>query len=327
MSTDASFMEAALEKSRESRRIAPPNPWVGCILVDANGTVIATGATEAPGHRHAEVVAIEAAGGTARGATAYVTLEPCSHVGRTAACSDALIAAGVTRVVVAIEDPDSHVRGSGLTALRHAGITVELGVGAESVASELAPYLWHRRTGRPYVVAKVAATLDGVVAMADGASQWITSRGAREDAHELRADSQAILVGAGTVRSDDPRLTARTAAGTFEPLRVVLGTAPATAQVHPCLERHGDLGPILDELGERGVLQLLVEGGPRTLSVFAADNLVNKFVWYVAPAWAGSRETSGALSALGTATMASLRRGRVSDVRRVGDDVRIDVEV
>lgn len=327
MFSHAELMADAASEGDKARLHAPPNPWVGALVVDARGVIVAAGHTQAPGESHAEVEALRRAGDAARGATMVVTLEPCCHVGRTGPCVDAIVAAGVARVVVAIEDPDPRVSGQGIARLRASGVDVEVGVGAEMVRAQLAPYLWHRVTGRPYVVAKVASTLDGVVAMADGSSQWITGVDARRDAHVLRAQSQAIAVGAGTVRHDDPALTARLGDIVLEPLRVVLGHAPESARVRPCLERTGDLGHILDELGEHDVLQLLVEGGPTTLSAFVEAGLVNHVVWYVAPALAGGRDTLAALKGLSTPTMEFLRRGRMMDVRRVGDDVRIDVEV
>ena len=192
-----------------------------------------------------------------------MTLEPCSHHGRTGPCADALIAAGVARVVVAVADPDPQVAGAGLARLEAAGVAVEVGCRADEVADQLAPYLHHRRTGRPLVVLKLAATLDGRTAAADGTSQWITGVEARTDAHRLRAESQAVVVGAGTVAADDPTLTTRLVDGP-DPTRVVLGRAPAGAAVHPCTEwtrDDGDLGALLDRLGADGVLQVLVEGG------------------------------------------------------------------
>ncbi len=257
----------------------------------------------------------------------YVTLEPCAHVGRTPPCVDAILAAGVSRVVVALRDPDERVNGAGVAALRAAGVEVVEGVGEAEAREQLAPYLWHRSTGRPYVVAKVAATLDGVVAMADGSSRWITGEAARRDGHGLRAVSQAVLVGAGTVRADDPELSARLDRPARQPLRVVLGRAPAGARVHPCLERSGDLGAVLDELGSMGVVQLLVEGGPTTWGEFLAAGLVNRVVWYAAPALAGARGTRAALATLTTETMERLVRGRVVGLARLGEDVRLDVEV
>ncbi len=326
MSTDATLMARALELADAARHLAPPNPWVGAVVV-RDGQVVGEGFTREPGGPHAEVVALARAGDAARGATLVVTLEPCAHSGRTGPCTEAILAAGIARVVLGVRDPDVLVAGRGAARLRAAGVEVAEGVLAEQVSAQLAPYLWHRRHGRPFVVAKVAATLDGIVAMADGSSQWITGDAAREDAHELRAQSQAIVVGAGTVRRDDPRLTARLAGRTLEPLRVVLGDAPPGARVHPCLEYRGDVADLLDELGRRGVLQVLVEGGPRTTSQFVEAGLVNQFVWYIAPAVAGARGTHGALGALSTASIASLRRGRVVRVRQIGEDVRLDVEV
>src|SRR5205085_3253821 len=176
-----------------------------------------------------------AAGEAARGATLYCTLEPCSHVGRTGPCADAIVAAGVSRVVVGVVDPDPQVSGRGLARLRQAGVEVSVGAEADAVEDQLAPYLKHRRTGRPWVVLKLAATLDGRTAAPDGSSQWITGEPARADAHRLRAESDAVLVGAGTVRADDPSLTVRLAEGT-DPRRVVLGhNTPPTAKVEPAL--------------------------------------------------------------------------------------------
>ena len=294
MTLDDELMARAVAVAERARVDAPPNPWVGALVV-ADGTVLAEGATQAPGGHHAEIEALAAAGERARGATLVVTLEPCDHVGRTGACTEAILAAGISRVVVGIVDPDEKVAGRGIEHLRAGGVDVSLGAGAPLVDEQLAPYLWHRRTGRPYVVVKVAATLDGVIAMADGSSQWITGEAARADAHVLRAQSQAIIVGAATVRSDDPRLTARVGDRVIEPLRVVLGSAPPTARVHPCLEYFGELAGLVDELGSRGVLQALVEGGAAVTSSFFAANLVNRVAWYVAPAFAGARDTRAAL--------------------------------
>jgi diaminohydroxyphosphoribosylaminopyrimidine deaminase/5-amino-6-(5-phosphoribosylamino)uracil reductase len=321
------LMSMAMAEGEKARLHAPPNPWVGALLVDERGVIVGEGHTQAPGESHAEVEALRRAGDKARGATMIVTLEPCSHVGRTGPCAEAIIEAGVARVVIGLIDPDPRVSGQGVELLKASGVDVEVGVEGELVRAQLAPYLWHRVTGRPYVVVKVASTLDGVVAMSDGTSQWITGAEARRDAHVLRAQSQAILVGAGTVRSDDPALTARLDDIVLEPLRVVLGHAPEDARVRPCLEVSGDLREVLDDLGRRGVLQLLVEGGPNTSGSFLDEGLVNHVVWYVAPAFAGDEGTLAALHGLSTPTMEALRRGRIVDVQRVGEDIRVDVEV
>ena len=328
MTLDAvELMAAAIEEGEKARYHAPPNPWVGALVVGPDGRVLAQGHTQVPGEAHAEIDALRRAGERARGATLVVTLEPCAHQGRTGPCTEAIIAAGIERVIVGVVDPDARVAGRGVARLREAGLEVTLDVAAPAVREQLGAYLWHRATGRPYVVAKVAATLDGAVAMADGTSQWITGEAARRDAHVLRAQSQAIVVGAGTVRADDPRLTARLGDIVLEPLRVVLGHAPATARVRPCLEHQGELGALLDDLGQMDVVQVLVEGGPRTVSAFLDARLVNRVVWYAAPAFAGSRETTGALAGLTTPTLGDLRRGRLVGVRQIGDDIRMDVEI
>lgn len=327
MITNTDLMTRAIEVAEKARYHCPPNPWVGALVVGEHGLIIAEGHTQVPGEAHAEIDALRRAGERARGATLVVTLEPCCHVGRTGPCTEAIVKAGIARVIVGAVDPDPRVAGQGIALLRASGVDVEVGIEQDAVRAQLAPYLWHRMTGRPYVVAKVAATLDGIVAMADRTSQWITGEEARRDAHVLRAQSQAIIVGAGTVRSDNPRLTARLDDIILEPLRVVLGSAPEDAKVRPCLERSGDLGFILDELAQHDVLQVLVEGGPTTTSAFLEAGLVNHVVWYVAPAFAGFEGTLGALKGLSTATMSVLRRGRLVDVRRIGEDVRIDVEV
>ena len=320
-------MALAIAEGEKARFHAPPNPWVGAVLYGADGTLLSQGHTQVPGSSHAEVEAITHATGPTAGATLVVTLEPCCHVGRTGPCVEAIIEAGITTVVIGTLDPDPRVAGRGAAALREAGVTVHTGVGIEAVRAQLAPYLWHRITGRPYVVAKVASTLDGIVAMVDGTSQWITGDEARTDAHVLRAQSQAIIVGAGTVRSDNPRLTARLGDIVLEPLRVVLGEAPADAAVRPCLERSGELGDILDELGELDVLQVMVEGGPRTFSRFLEAGLVNHVTWYLAPAIAGAQDTTAATVSLSTGTLAQLRRARFTAVTQLGDDIRLDVEL
>ena len=229
---DDEAMREALRLAASARRRTAPWPWVGCVLV-RDGAVVGAGATGPfrAGH-HAEGAALAEAGERARGATAYVTLEPCDHDGSTPACTRLLLDAGVARAVVALEDPDPMVAGRGLARLRDAGVEVVVGVGAGAAAEQLAPYLHHRRTGRPYVVAKIAASLDARVAAADGSSRWITSEEARADAHELRADSDAIVVGAGTAIADRPALTVRGVADVprVPPTRVVLdahGRVPA----------------------------------------------------------------------------------------------------
>ncbi|MCU1352961.1 MAG: ribD [Acidimicrobiales bacterium] len=321
---DNEAMQRAEALAAAVRGTTSPNPWVGCVIEAPDGTVF-EGATSPPGGPHAEAVALAAAGEAARGGTAWVTLEPCAHLGRTPPCDDAMVAAGLRRVVIALEDPDERVSGRGVEVLREAGIEVEVGPHADEVRRQLAPYLKHRSSGRPYVVLKLAATLDGRTAAPDGSSQWITGGAARADSHQLRAMSDAIVVGAGTVRADDPSLTVRSVEGR-DPLRVVLGQAPPEAKVHPALEFSGDLGDLLDELGRRGVLQLLVEGGATVAGDFHRAGLVDHYAVYLAPAIFGGDDARPMFAGQGAATMADIWRGRMVGVQRLGDDLRIDVE-
>jgi diaminohydroxyphosphoribosylaminopyrimidine deaminase/5-amino-6-(5-phosphoribosylamino)uracil reductase len=323
VASDDELMQQALAAADSARLLAAPNPWVGAALETPAGS-FHLGATEAPGGAHAEIVALRSAGGAAQGSTLATTLEPCSHVGRTAACVDAIIDAGVARVIVGVVDPDHQVDGTGLDRLRAEGIDVIVGVRASEVADQLAPYLHHRRTGRPFVVVKLASTVDGRTAAPDATSKWITGVEARTDSHRLRAESQAILVGSGTVRSDDPELTTRMVDGP-SPRRVVLGSAPPDAKVHPCTEWRGEIELLLDQLGEEGVLQLMIEGGPNTIAQFHAEGLVDRYVLYVAPAIFGGDDAKPMFSGAGAPTMETLSRGRFVQVRRLGGDLRLDV--
>lgn len=328
---DRECMTRALAAGATVRCITSPNPWVGAVVRTTSGAIF-EGATGEPGEPHAEIAAIASAGSAARGASLYVTLEPCSHTGRTGPCVEAIIDAGITRVVVGIEDPDPQVSGSGITALRSAGIEVIVGVQADKVRAQLSPYLKHRRTGRPWVVLKLAATLDGGTAAPNGTSQWITSPPARADGHRWRAESDAILVGAGTVRRDDPSLTVRDyrppvlpVNGSLDPERVVLGTVSDDASVHPCRQMAGDLGSVLDELGGDGVLQLLVEGGAAVAGDFHRAGLVDRYVIYLAPALFGGDDANGLFLGAGAWDIDDLWRGRFVGVERVGEDLRIEL--
>jgi diaminohydroxyphosphoribosylaminopyrimidine deaminase/5-amino-6-(5-phosphoribosylamino)uracil reductase len=329
---DLERMRQAMALAAGVRTTTAPNPWVGSVVVPAGAAddEVFEGATAPPGGPHAEVAALAAAEERARGATLYVTLEPCAHHGRTPPCTDAIIEAGVARVVIGIEDPDPRVAGRGMAALRAAGIDVTKGVAAEEVAAQLAPYLKHRTTGHPWVVLKMASSLDGRTAAPDGTSRWITGEAARADAHRLRAHSDAVLVGAGTVRADDPELTVRLDDGagagpTDQPLRVVLGTAPTEAKVRPALELSGDLGAVLDELGRRGVLQLLVEGGPTVAHDFHAAGLVDRYVLYLAPKIFGGDDGHPIFAGPGAGTIEDVWKGRLISVERLGDDLRVEV--
>jgi diaminohydroxyphosphoribosylaminopyrimidine deaminase / 5-amino-6-(5-phosphoribosylamino)uracil reductase len=328
-------MRRALEAAEPARGRTAPNPWVGAVVVPASsraGGAWFSGATAPPGGPHAEVSALEAAGGRARSGTLYVTLEPCAHHGRTPPCTEAIIASGIRRVVVAVEDPDPLVAGRGIAGLRAAGIEVEVGIGAEAAGEQLGAYLKHRRTGRPWVVLKLAASLDGRTAAPDGTSRWITGPAARRDVHRLRAQSDAVLVGAGTVRADDPALTVRLPpddpyfrSSDQQPTRVVLGRAPTGAAVQPVLEVGGDLGKVLDDLGARGIVQLLVEGGPTVAHGFHHAGLVDRYVLYLAPALFGGDDGRSLFTGPGAATIGRLWRGQVRSVTSLEGDLKVEV--
>jgi diaminohydroxyphosphoribosylaminopyrimidine deaminase/5-amino-6-(5-phosphoribosylamino)uracil reductase len=330
LTVDERWMSVAIDAGERVRARTSPNPWVGSVVVTGGGEF--TGTTAPAGGPHAEIAALAAAGDRARGGTLYVTLEPCAHHGRTPPCTDAIVAAGIRRVVVGMEDPDRLVAGAGIAALFDAGLEVEVGVAAEVVTDQLAPYIHHRLTGRPWVVLKLAATLDGRTAAPDGTSQWLTSKAARADAHRLRSRSDAVLVGAGTVRADDPSLTVRlpetdrdAVAADHQPLRVVLGHAPGDAKVQPAVELQGDLGEALDELGRRGIIQLLVEGGPTVAHAFHAAGLVDRYVLYLTPALFGGDDALPLFSGPGAPTLSALWRGSVRSVTSLGSDLRVEL--
>ncbi len=354
-------MAMALRLGEQGRTSAPPNPWVGCVL-ERDGEVVGSGFHRAAGEPHAEPVALAEAGERARGATAWVTLEPCNHHGRTPPCTEALIAAGVSRVVVALTDPDPQVAGRGIERLRAAGVAVQVGPGADAARRSLRPYLHHRLTGRPLCVLKAAVSLDGRTAAADGSSQWITGPEARADTHRLRAASQAVVIGAGTALADRPRLDVRLEAAVRQPTRVLLdatGRVPATgplfdpdlaptlvvttpsaapeavkawleagaevAEVPSAAGAGVDLGATLDLLGERGVLQAMVEGGPTLHGALVRAGLADHLVLYVGGRLLGA----GGLPLLagpGPATLAEAGQWRIVEARLVGADVRLDCE-
>ena len=315
-------MDRAIINAQGVRGTTAPNPWVGAVVLSSDGEVY-DGATEPPGGPHAERVAIDVAGSKAQGATLVTTLEPCCHEGRTPPCVSHIIESGVSRVVIGMTDPDPHVSGGGVSALRDAGIEVVEGVRKKQIEDQLEPYVHHRATGRPWVVLKMALTMDGRTAAPDGSSEWITSDEARSDVHALRARCDAVLVGAGTIRSDDPSLTTRSVSGS-DPQRIVLGKAPVDARVHPCWELEGDMDELMLELGSRGVVDLLVEGGAHVAATLHGEGLVNEYVFYIAPALMGGDEGRPVFVGPGSATMADLWRGDLRDVRKVGSDLRVE---
>jgi diaminohydroxyphosphoribosylaminopyrimidine deaminase/5-amino-6-(5-phosphoribosylamino)uracil reductase len=318
---DQQSMREAVLVAASAHTTCRPNPWVGAVVVATNGQRF-SGHTQPVGQAHAEVQALQAAGSAAHGATMYVTLEPCNHFGRTPPCTEAIIAAGIKRVVVGVQDPDTRVAGTGIARLREAGVTVDVGIEADLIKEHLAPYLHHRRTGRPFVLLKLAMTIDGYIASKSGEGGWITGEIARRRVHELRANSDAIVVGAGTVRADDPLLTVRDVAG-LSPRRIVLGRAPQDAHVHPCTEWSGSLPDLLDTLGREDVLQLMVEGGAKVAASFHQAGLIDRYVFHIAPAVMGGGDAVPAFAGDTAATLAEVWRGQLVSTQQLGDDIEI----
>jgi len=354
---DSQWMARALQLGQRGLLTATPNPRVGCVLVK-NGKNIGEGWHVRAGEAHAEVHALRAAGAAAQGATAYVTLEPCSHHGRTPPCAEALIEAGVARVVCAMQDPNPRVAGQGFAMLRAAGIAVECGL-MEAAARDLNIGFVSRMTrGLPFVRSKIAASLDGRTALANGVSQWITGAAARVDVQHWRARSCALVTGIGTVLADDPQLNVRIATER-QPLRVVLDSAlrmPPTARMlqggrvlvctasqdagkRAALERQGaevlllpdaagqvDLPAVLRELARRGINEVLVEAGKTLNGALLRAGLLDELVLYLAPQLLGD-------AARGIADLGELLRLEQKvelawrDVRRVGGDLRITAEI
>ena len=271
-------LERALELAERGRGMTHPNPVVGAV-VTRGGEVIAEGWHERKGGPHAEVVALDAAGGRARGATLYVTMEPCAHHGTTPPCTDAVLRAGVAKVVAGSLDPNPEARG-GLEVLREAGVDVEL---EDSFAARAQNEAWRTWVSlrRPFVVLKLAQTLDGRVAV-PGSSRWISGPDSRRRVHELRAQVDAVAVGMGTVRADDPQLTARDVGAVSQPRRLVFGHGPSDLEV-----RDGPLADELRALADEGVQSLLLEGGPTLATSFLRTGLVDKLMLFVAPEVAG----------------------------------------
>lgn len=327
-------MRRALELAAAPGVPAGPNPRVGCVLVAADGSTVAEGHHRGAGTPHAEVDALARAGSAARGTTAVVTLEPCAHTGRTGPCAEALVEAGVVRVVFAQDDPNP-VAAGGAGILRAAGVEVESGLLADESAALNATWTFAVTHGRPFVTWKAAATLDGRIAAADGTSRWITSAPARAEVHALRASVDAVVVGTGTVLADDPHLAVRRDGEVVEgpqPLRVVVGLRdlPPGSRVlddaAPTLQvRTHDPHEVLATLHRLDVQHVLLEGGPTLAAAFVRAGLVDAVRWYAAPALLGAGRS--ALDEAGMESIAQALRLDMVEVARVGDDVRIDARV
>ena len=364
--TDDAAMHLALELAAGAQGFSSPNPPVGAVIVRA-GVVLGTGATQPLGGPHAEIVALRAAGELAQGATLFVTLEPHCFHGHTPPCTDAIIAAGISTVVVATLDPNPRVHGAGVAQLRAAGITVVVGPGAAQATTLIAPFAHWLATQQPLGIAKFAMSLDGKIATHTGESQWITGPAARTQGHTLRQASDAILVGSVTAVADDPRLTTRLPdhdpAHLRHPLRVVVdsrGTLPATARMltapgqtliattaasDPDWRRrltecgaaiillpasplgHVDLVALWQVLGERGALTVLIEGGGTILGAAIAAGLVQRVHAFIAPRLIGSSAAPGPVGDPGFAALTDAPHLRWTRLERLGDDIWLEGDV
>jgi diaminohydroxyphosphoribosylaminopyrimidine deaminase / 5-amino-6-(5-phosphoribosylamino)uracil reductase len=357
---DARFMRVALRLARRGLGRTGPNPPVGAVVV-GRGEVVGRGYHAAAGLPHAEAIALQQAGKRARGADVYVTLEPCAHQGRTPPCTGALIAAGVRRVLFAVGDPDRRVSGRGERQLREAGILTEKGLLEAEATELLGPYLKHRRTGLPWGTLKLACTLDGKAATADGESQWITGELARAYVHRMRDEHEAVMVGVGTVLADDPRLTTRRRGGR-DALRVIVDShgrtppgahvvgeqsragcliatteraaasrldalrrAGAEVLVLPLREGRVDLHALWRALGERGLLSVLVEGGPELASGAIEARVIDSLTLLVAPKVLLGSEALTVLGGHSIARLADALQWTIRRVRRLGPDLMIEV--
>ncbi|MFF8276167.1 bifunctional diaminohydroxyphosphoribosylaminopyrimidine deaminase/5-amino-6-(5-phosphoribosylamino)uracil reductase RibD [Streptomyces lateritius] len=345
---DITAMRRAIVLAARGLGSTSPNPVVGCVVLDASGHQVGEGWHQRAGGPHAEIHALREAGVLARGGTAYVTLEPCNHTGRTGPCAEALLEAGISRVFYAVGDPNPQATG-GADTLRAAGAEVFGGLLADEAEAGNIAWLTSVRLGRPHVTWKYAATLDGRIAAADGTSRWITSAESRADVHRLRAEADAVVVGSGTARTDDPHLAVRDIEEAVQPLRVVVDTeatavkpgarilddaaptliavaedaeTPLTDVVRlPRADRGLSVPALLDALHERGVRSVLLEGGPTLAGAFVAAGAVDKVVGYLAPVLLGAGPN--ALADAGITTIADALRLHVTETVRIGPDLRI----
>jgi diaminohydroxyphosphoribosylaminopyrimidine deaminase/5-amino-6-(5-phosphoribosylamino)uracil reductase len=323
-------MRLAIEQSELVKGTTYPNPPVGAVILDRDGEVAGVGATEPTGGAHAEVVALRRAGTRAVGGTAVVTLEPCNHHGRTPPCVDALVAAGVSSVAYAVDDPNP-VAAGGSTRLAEAGVRVVSGVLADEVAGEpLREWLHKQRTGKPHVTWKFATSIDGRSAAPDGSSQWITGEASRADVHRRRAVADAIVVGTGTVLADDPTLTARPGGILSEkqPLRVVVGEREISQDARvlnddsrTMILRSRDPHEVIRTLSDR--TDVIIEGGPTLAGAFLRAGVIDRIVAYVAPILLGG--PIGAVNDVGVLTIASAQRWRFDGEERIGPDLRLSL--
>lgn len=356
-SDDQKWMRSALVLASKGDGLTSPNPAVGCVIVKNNG-LIGRGVTAIGGRPHAETLALADAGKAAKGATAYVTLEPCAHTGKTPPCADALIDAGVSRVVIGVIDPDDRVAGEGVTKLKAAGIDVTAGVLEAEISRQLSGYLMVRRQGRPYVTVKIASSQDGKIALKDGTSQWITGADARRYVHELRSRHDVIMTGMGTVRADNPMLNCRLNGVNHHPVRVIMASHPEfdpnsniaqsladipticitgqSEHTEPDKDRHvaamkiitvagdkdgrPDVMNALSVLAKQGMTSVLVEAGGTLLASMMRQGLVDRLIWIKAPMIIGGE----GIAAIDALDLSSLDEGRGFTTvlrQQLGDDM------
>lgn len=359
LTADESFIRRTLELAARARGLTSPNPLVGAVVV-RDGQVVGEGYHRRAGLPHAEIEALQAAGEAARGATLYVNLEPCCHTGRTGPCTEAIIAAGVKRVVAAMVDPNPLVAGKGIMRLREAGIDVAVGVMEEEAHRLNEAFIKYVTARRPFVILKTAMSLDGKIATVTGESRWITGEAAREYVHQLRNTCDAVLVGIGTVLKDDPSLTTRLPEGGRDPVRVILDSSarlPLAARVltqdseAPTLVATTEMAPtervaalrqagaevlvcgrgpqvnldlLLAELAAREIVSLLVEGGSTVNASFLLQGLVDKVVWFIAPRIIGGREALGPVGGSGIRHLARAIRLTETVVKQLGADLCVE---
>ena len=361
LTDDLSAMRHALALAEGAIGLSDPNPRVGCVIVAANGRVLGSGHTQAAGQPHAEVMALrdaQARGEDLNGATAFVTLEPCAHQGRTPPCCDALIAAGLSRVVAAVEDPNPQVAGQGLARLADAGLQTHVGLLANEAQELNIGFFSRMQTGRPFVRMKIAASMDGRTALLNGVSQWITGSLARTDGHAWRKRAGAVLTGIGTLRDDNPRLDVRLVASALQPLRVVIDSrletpldarllAPPsqvlvycavdlqTPSAHAEALRAGgaelsslpgtgskvDLAAVLDDLGQRGINELHIEAGHKLNGSMLREGLVDELLLYMAPKMLGQGLEMAALGPF--ESLHQVRTWRWLECSMIGEDLRL----
>lgn len=359
-STHSFFMEQAILESEKARFLCPPNPWVGCVIVK-NGKIVGKGFTQKVGDPHAEIQALNDTQESLKDASLYVTLEPCSHFGRTPPCSHAIIKAGIKEVLIGIEDPDQRVQGKGIEDLKKAGIRVQIGICEDKIKKALAPYIHHRCTSLPFTLLKIGMSIDGRTAAADGSSQWITCEAARQDVHVHRAHSQAIIIGANTALKDSPQLTVRHPDYPLiqQPLRVILdskGKVPPKgplfdSSIAPTLvvtthqtstkhikewEKAGaevlvvsaskdnfgvDLYETWKHLGEKSILQAFVEGGSVLHSSLLKTNLFQQLLIYMGPLLIGSNGQPSFINS--THSLHESKKLQLQEISKIENSVRL----